>query len=140
MLEHLKDPAGMLSFISKKLKDGGTCVIMIPVIDSWEQAVFKETSAWISAPYHLSLYSEKTMRSLAENNNFKIGKVENDWYTPSIFSFSIFENLERYFGICMPLQLRKIAAILIFPLAWPAIILSAIFKKSALKTFYLTHA
>ena len=139
VLEHIKDPAGLLSLIKRKLKDNGTCVIMIPVVDSWEQAVFKGRSAWVSAPYHLSMYSEHTMRKLAENNGFEIEKIYNDWYTPSMFSFSIFEILQRRLGIFMPLEAKKIISILMLPLIFPVILLAALFGKSALKSFYFTY-
>ena len=76
---------------------------------------------------------------LAGNNNFKIKKVCNDWYTPSMFSFSIFEIIERRLGFFMPLEQKKIAAILLLPLILPIFIFTAIFGKGALKSFYLTH-
>jgi len=139
VLEHINDPSRIFSLIRRKLKAGGICVIMIPVADSLEQTIFKGQSAWVSAPYHLGLYSEKNMQMLAGNNNFKIKKVCNDWYTPSMFSFSFFEILQRRLGFFMPLQQKKIAAILLLPLIWPMLIISAIFGKSALKSFYLTH-
>jgi len=139
VLEHLDDPGRIFSLIWRKLKAGGICVIMIPVVDSLEQAIFKGQSAWVSAPYHLGLYSEKNMQILAGNNNFKIKKVCNDWYTPSMFSFSVFEILQRRLGFFMPLEQKKIAAILLLPLVWPIIIISAIFGRSALKSFYLIH-
>lgn len=139
VLEHISDPGRIFSLIRKKLKAGGVCVIMIPVADSLEQAIFKGQSAWVSAPYHLGLYSEKNMQMLAGNNNFKIKKVCNDWYTPSMFSFSIFEIIERRLGFFMPLEQKKIAAILLLPLILPIFIFTAIFGKGALKSFYLTH-
>ncbi len=139
VLEHIKDPGRIFSLVRQKLKDDGVCVIMIPVADSLEQAIFKGQSAWVSAPYHLGLYSEKNVQALAGNYNFKIKMVSNDWYTPSMFSFSIFEILQRRLGFFMPLGQKKIAAILLLPLMLPILIFTAIFGKSALKSFYLTH-
>jgi SAM-dependent methyltransferase len=139
VLEHLAEPSRIFSLIRRKLKDGGVCVIMIPVADSLEQAIFKGQSAWVSAPYHLGLYSEKNMQMLAGNNNFKIKRVCNDWYTPSMFSFSIFELLQRRLGFFMPLGQKKLAAILLLPFLLPVFIFTALLGKGALKSFYLKH-
>ena len=75
--EHLPAPVEALSQIHRLLSKDGTCLLRVPVVNfAWE----KYGINWVQldAPRHLFLYTEKSLRRLAEKAGFKVVRVDYD--------------------------------------------------------------
>lgn len=75
--EHLPDPLETLREIHRLLADEKFCLLRIPVANyAWE----KYGINWVQfdAPRHLFLYTEKSLRILAEKSGFTVEKVVYD--------------------------------------------------------------
>jgi 2-polyprenyl-3-methyl-5-hydroxy-6-metoxy-1,4-benzoquinol methylase len=73
--EHLENPVEVLKKTASLLKEGGTCLIRVPNIESWSFRAFKEHWSGIHAPYHLFLPSQRGMEIFCEGSGFKIVDV-----------------------------------------------------------------
>jgi SAM-dependent methyltransferase len=76
--EHIAAPLDELKKISELLSDIGTCIIRIPVVDSYAWEHFRTDWVQIDAPRHFFLYSTKSMVMIAEKAGLKIEKIEYD--------------------------------------------------------------
>lgn len=75
--EHMPDPLDVLYSIKEKLSDKGKCLIRIPVINyAWE--VYGVNWFQIDAPRHYFLYSEKSMKILADKAGMLIEDIIYD--------------------------------------------------------------
>jgi SAM-dependent methyltransferase len=77
-LEHVPDPVGAVRAAAKLLRPGGTCLIRIPVVDTffWEQ--YGVDWAELDAPRHLYLMAPTTVQCLAAAAGFEVSGVEFD--------------------------------------------------------------
>lgn len=81
--EHVPDPRETLTGIKRILTDDGTCIIRIPVVNfAWE----KYGADWVQLdpPRHLFLYTERSMKLIAEECGFDVADVV---YDSSAFQF-----------------------------------------------------
>lgn len=81
--EHVPDPRETLNEIKRLLNAGGTCIIRIPVANhAWE----KYGVDWVQLdpPRHLFLYTERSLRLIADECGFDVVDVE---YDSSAFQF-----------------------------------------------------
>jgi SAM-dependent methyltransferase len=76
--EHIPDPRDTLLAVGHLLSSDGTCLIRIPVVDSWAWKNYKENWVLIDAPRHFFLHSYASMQILAEHTGFKIREVVCD--------------------------------------------------------------
>jgi SAM-dependent methyltransferase len=137
VLEHLAHPGEVLRLVRDKLKPDGTCVIQVPVIDSWEFRLFGKRTHWISAPVHVALYTDLTMRRAAGRGGFRVSRIHNDWLTPSMFIFSLMMILERRCRFFIPYPAKKVIAVLLSPMFLPLFMAAALCRRSSVKTYYL---
>jgi len=73
--EHVADPLETLYFVKKLLSPNGTCLIRIPVVDSWAWENYGVNWVQIDAPRHFFLHSQKSMKILAKSAGFKIKEI-----------------------------------------------------------------
>lgn len=76
--EHLQFPNLELVNLHAKLKDDGILLIRVPVCDSFAFRTYKQNWVQLDAPRHYFLFSEKSMRHLAEKSGFKVEKIIYD--------------------------------------------------------------
>ncbi len=76
--EHISDPRDTLLAVGRLLSADGTCLIRIPIVDSWAWKNYKENWVYIDAPRHFFLHSYRSMQILAERTQFKIRDVVCD--------------------------------------------------------------
>ncbi|NOY37081.1 MAG: class I SAM-dependent methyltransferase [Chlorobi bacterium] len=76
--EHVPDPLKNLQKVHDLLDDDGVCIIRIPTVSSvaWEK--YRENWFQADAPRHLFLYSVESMKILAQQAGFRVGKVLYD--------------------------------------------------------------
>ena len=72
VLEHVTDMPETLSFFKAKLKKDGVLIIAVPNHVSYDAEYYKEFWAAYDLPRHLHHFELKTMKSLLENNSFKL--------------------------------------------------------------------
>ena len=72
VLEHVSNIEEMLRGIKRILKKDGTLIIAVPNCNSWDAAYYKEFWAAWDVPIHLWHFTKKTIKSLFENNGFKL--------------------------------------------------------------------
>jgi 2-polyprenyl-3-methyl-5-hydroxy-6-metoxy-1,4-benzoquinol methylase len=83
VLEHALDPQQMLMDVQRILAPGGQLCVSCPNSRSWLRAVFGKW--WINwhVPFHISHFSEGTLRKLLEDTGFK--RIEILQITPSLW-------------------------------------------------------
>ena len=66
VIEHMRDPAATMAGVQTVLKPGGIAILSTPNPDGWGARVFRRY--WINwhAPYHLHLFSRRSMEITAE--------------------------------------------------------------------------
>jgi predicted SAM-dependent methyltransferase len=72
VLEHVTDMPETLSFFKAKLKKDGVLIIAVPNHVSYDAQYYKEFWAAYDVPRHLHHFELKSMKSLLENNGFKL--------------------------------------------------------------------
>lgn len=90
--EHLADPLESLFSIKKLLSPGGTCLIRIPVVDSWAWENYKENWVQVDAPRHFFLHSRDSIKILAEKTGLMVEKII---YESTTFQFIGSEQYKR---------------------------------------------
>lgn len=76
--EHVTDPHEVLKSTYRLLKDNGTVEIIIPTYPNIAFDLFGPHWYQLDAPRHISLHSVKSMKYLAEQNGFRITKIDYD--------------------------------------------------------------
>ena len=76
--EHMEKPHNVLSHLRKILKNDGTLLIRIPIIDSLAYKEYVTNWFQLDAPRHLFLYSIKSMEFLLNEHNLYIKEVVYD--------------------------------------------------------------
>ena len=72
VIEHVKDPMGMLSHINRLLKKDGTLLLYTPNFDSFGIKVTREKSNLVSPGAHLMLFTYKSIKLALEKNGFEL--------------------------------------------------------------------
>ncbi|MGL4648521.1 MAG: class I SAM-dependent methyltransferase, partial [Caldilineaceae bacterium] len=72
VLEHLHQPTAALREVRRLLRPGGTLVLRVPNLDSWDARLFGEAWAGLDAPRHLYVYGPKTLSATLEAAGFDI--------------------------------------------------------------------
>jgi SAM-dependent methyltransferase len=72
VLEHLREPDGILSDIRSVLRPGGSLVIAVPLFGSVITTVLGKGDFFISPPEHLSFYSLKGLTAILARNGFLV--------------------------------------------------------------------
>jgi SAM-dependent methyltransferase len=96
VLEHLKDPAGYLAAARRLLAAGGKLVVQTPNLDCWQYRLFGARWSGLDAPRHLYDFRLEDLRSLLENNGFRICRVKHfSWRdNPTSLATTIAPHLE----------------------------------------------
>ena len=75
VLEHTKDPVGILKKLKRKLKKGGSLLLALPNYDSYDNIYYKKEWAGYDVPRHLYHFNKKSMLFLSKRTGFRlIGK------------------------------------------------------------------
>lgn len=75
--EHLPDPLESLKQVHRILKEGGVCLLRIPVVNyAWEK--YGVNWVQLDPPRHLFLYTEKSLKLLAGQAGFEVEEVVYD--------------------------------------------------------------
>ena len=99
VLEHFNDLHTYISHISRLLKPGGTCVIALPNISSYDADHFGQYWAAIDVPRHLWHFTPDTFGFLFESRGFRMVNIRP--LPLDVFYISILS--ERYKGKSLPL-------------------------------------
>ena len=76
--EHMAEPESVFMHIRDLLQTNGTCMIRIPVADSYAFEHYRENWVQLDAPRHLFLHTNKSMQILADNTGLKITNIIDD--------------------------------------------------------------
>lgn len=71
VIEHLPDPNKSISKIKKLLKKDGVIVFTTPNTNSLEYKLYGKRWEWVSPPAHISLFNQKTVRKIMNENHFE---------------------------------------------------------------------
>lgn len=74
-LEHM--PIGSLRLARSRLKEGGVCVVCLPIV-GWAWLHYKTNWSQLDAPRHLFLHTRKSLELLARNSGFRVERVVFD--------------------------------------------------------------
>ncbi len=77
-LEHVTDPVGSLRAAANLLRRGGTCLIRIPIVDTYFWKTYGVDWAELDAPRHLYLMSIQTIEVLAKKTGFRLRQTTFD--------------------------------------------------------------
>jgi 2-polyprenyl-3-methyl-5-hydroxy-6-metoxy-1,4-benzoquinol methylase len=75
VIEHLHDPLGTLREIHRVLAPGGTLVLETPRYDSGMFRLFGRRERSVSCDAHLTFYTNRTLRALAERAGYEVLEV-----------------------------------------------------------------
>jgi 2-polyprenyl-3-methyl-5-hydroxy-6-metoxy-1,4-benzoquinol methylase len=83
ILEHSVNPKVMIAHVARILKPGGQIWISCPNIESWQRDIFARY--WINwhVPFHITFYSDRTLKSLLDSAGFKVIKIK--FITPALW-------------------------------------------------------
>lgn len=75
VLEHAQDPVAFLAGVATVLKPGGVAVVSTPNVGSYAARMFGPR--WINwhTPYHLNLFTKRSLRRLAEETGFSVRSI-----------------------------------------------------------------
>jgi len=84
VLEHLKNPAEVLTECRRLLRKGGLLVISVPDLRSLQFTVGKENWFLLDLPCHLFHFTEEGLKGLLKKNGFHIRRIKrfNREYSP----------------------------------------------------------
>lgn len=72
VIEHVTDPIATLSDVKRVLKPGGRLVLSTPNFQGWGPRVFGDRWIHWHAPYHLQLFTRKSMAAVAAATGFRL--------------------------------------------------------------------
>jgi len=110
-LEHVDDPERLIARCSQLLRRSGELMIYVPHGQSFSMRVFKgnSVSSWI--PFHLNLFSTKSLANLLRKNNFSQVRIRG--YCP--LTWLPISIVQSGFG---SIQRSKWLNILCYPFGW----------------------
>lgn len=136
-LEHVDSPRTVLRQVRRLLTADGQCIVQIPVLDSWEYAIWGRHSAFVGAPQHRHLFTTRSMAKLAGVCGLRLERVKNEWTTPHLFSWTPQIRLSRWFPPFRNQGVRKLACLMAWPAHLPFAFTAARLQRSPFKTFFL---
>lgn len=77
-LEHVPDPVATLKTAARLIRPRGTCLVRIPVVDTYLWNTFGVDWAELDAPRHLYLMAPRTMNIIARESGFRLRKTTFD--------------------------------------------------------------
>jgi len=81
VLEHLTDPADMLSIVKGLIKPGGVLSLVVPNDFNPLQTVLRDHLGfkpwWVAPPHHLNYFSHDSLKRLVERSGFEVLRVES---------------------------------------------------------------
>lgn len=95
VLEHVVDPKSVLTHIKRLLKPDGVLLINYPDIGTW-QAKLAGSKFWWLLSVHLTHFSPKTIRFIAEKTGYKVEKLIPYWQT---LEFGYLIGIARHLGV-----------------------------------------
>ncbi|MGL4648341.1 MAG: class I SAM-dependent methyltransferase, partial [Caldilineaceae bacterium] len=95
VLEHLHQPTAALREVRRLLRPGGTLVLRVPNLDSWDARLFGEAWAGLDAPRHLYVYGPKTLSATLEAAGFDIEQWDTSIGSYPVFVLSMRFEMER---------------------------------------------
>lgn len=96
-LEHMPDPHRVFSQLAKMITDDGRILIRIPVVDGYAWRKYQMDWFQVDAPRHLFLYTEKSIRILAETYGLILDSIQ---YDSTYAQFTISEQYSRNIPLC----------------------------------------
>lgn len=98
VLEHVPDPGALLGHIRRVLKPGGTLVIRVPNIGSFEASLGREEWLHIDLPRHLYQFTPETATLLLQKNGFEVTKINHFMFEyKQVLFYSFNQWLKRRF-------------------------------------------
>ena len=94
VIEHVKDPIGLIKEIHRILKDGGTLLLGTPDFDSACARRFGNNYRLLHDKTHISLFSRESMCRMLRDYGFYIDRIECPFFDTEYFTK---ENLLRLF-------------------------------------------
>jgi len=132
VLEHLEDPIGTLQSAAARLRPGGTLILGLPNIASWQARATGRHWMHLDVPRHLCHFSPQTMRMALAKTGFDLTSIDFRSYehdplgwTQSLLDALGFEQgvvLKRLIGLSER-RGSAVATVLAFGLAVPLTIL-----------------
>ena len=92
VIEHVRDPKGLLTEVNRILKYDGLVVITTPNIDSVCARVFKDRFHLLD-PLHLVYFSPKTIKAILVKEGFKVIKLEYHYFNTAYFNIKELKKL-----------------------------------------------
>jgi SAM-dependent methyltransferase len=90
VLEHVPDPAQVLATARAALRPGGVAYVVVPNGRSLWRRIFGESWIHWHVPFHLFLFSERSLRTYAEQGGFVVRRVEyrtpGEWLLMSVIA------------------------------------------------------
>jgi SAM-dependent methyltransferase len=77
-LEHIGPQVDTMASLARMLAPGGTCLIRVPVVDSFSWEEYQDRWVQLDAPRHLFLHSAESMRCLAEGAGLRVERIVYD--------------------------------------------------------------
>jgi SAM-dependent methyltransferase len=79
VIEHLRDPIGMLRATANVLKPGGKLFVQTGIGDDWLDRLLPGVNQWYDPPQHLFVFSANGMKRSAERTGFRLEHLDT-WY------------------------------------------------------------
>ena len=86
VIEHVKDPIGLIIEINRILKNGGVLLLGTPDFDSGCARLFGKNYRLLNDPTHISLFSNDSMHRFLRDHGFKIDQVEYPFFNTRYFT------------------------------------------------------
>lgn len=92
VLEHLYEPAKVLAKVQEWLKPGGIFYVLVPNIESIEALFFKSYWYGLELPRHLSHFSPRSLRKLAESVGLQVVSLATHRNSSLIYNLRYISN------------------------------------------------
>jgi SAM-dependent methyltransferase len=76
VLEHLADPVAALQAVARRVKPGGTLILGIPNIASWQARVVGPAWMHLDAPRHLCHFSPRAIEQALRASGFRLDHLD----------------------------------------------------------------
>ena len=112
VIEHVPNPYDLISFLKSVLKDDGKIIGQTPNWNDFTFKVFGNYWGPLHQPYHLNIFSKKTMSKLCKNLNLKIEITKA--LMPTGLSMSLENIIKKKFNLKSRGRLKIYPLLLIF--------------------------
>ena len=93
VLEHLVDPRAFMENLSSVIREGGSLILQVPNINSWQARLFGKRWYGLDCPRHVCNYSAGALEYLVTSSGFRISKIE---------TFSLRDNAPAFVSSLLP--------------------------------------